>query len=274
MSSAIAFLFTGFIRDNILSVKKPVNIQHRKKIITTALSSVLVIAIGIIAYGYFAPTSQVFGKVYYRAKSAEKLVALTFDDGPNEPYTSQILDILATHDIKATFFVTGYNVGVYPETAERILAEGHVVGNHSYSHYANHALTNLGCRDLELGEKVIFETMGIRPHLYRPPHGKKSPWEEQYIKKENMILVNWSAAANDGFDRTPEAMARHILADTKPGGIILLHDGYGNEHGNANADKSLTVATLEIIIKELQTQGYRFVTVPQLFGVAAYNSPG
>lgn len=139
--------------------------------------------VSFTAYGYFVPSSPVFGKVYADESTKNKVVALTFDDGPNEPYTSQILDILAASNIKTTFFVIGHNVEQYPDSAARIIADGNVLGNHSYSHNANHALTDLGARDLEHAQVTINSTLGILPHLYRPPHGKKSPWELESVKK-------------------------------------------------------------------------------------------
>lgn len=231
----------------------------------------LVLLLSFVAYGYFIPASPVFGKVYYKGNTLEKVVALTLDDGPNEPYTSQILDILATYGIEATFFTTGRNVELYPEIAKRIIAEGHILGNHSYTHMANHALTTQGSEDIKLAQNTIFKIVGLRPHLYRPPHGKKSPWELQYLKSENMIEVTWSVSTEELNARPAELVAQDILKKTKPGGIILLHDGYGNDHNSPEADKTLTVKVLPIIIESLQDKGYKFVTVPELLGVPAYN---
>jgi peptidoglycan/xylan/chitin deacetylase (PgdA/CDA1 family) len=244
--------------------------------LATSLLSVLVFIIAFNAYGYFVPASPVFGKVYAEESTKNKLVALTFDDGPNEPYTSQILDILAANNIKATFFVIGKNVELYPDSAARIIAEGNVVGNHSYSHNANHALTEYGARDLERAQATINNTLGVLPYLYRPPHGKKSPWELQAIKKLGMIEVTWNVSANDQHifavfgHPTPEIFARAIVRDVEPGSIVLLHDGYGTQHDNIKADRSLTVETLPLIIAQLKAKGYRFVTVPELLNVPAY----
>jgi peptidoglycan/xylan/chitin deacetylase (PgdA/CDA1 family) len=241
------------------------------------LLPVVGLLISLIAYGYFVPTSPVFGKVYYEGTQRDKIVALTFDDGPNEPYTSQVLDVLASYNVKATFFVIGMNVELDPETARRILAEGHIIGNHSYSHNANHALTQFGVRDLEHAQQVIYSTLGIVPHLYRPPHGKKSPWEIEAVKKKGMIEVTWSVSANDqhalGFigKPTPESFAKEIVDETHPEDIILLHDGYGTSHDTVQSDKSLTVKALPLIIEQLQAKGYRFVTVPGLLNTQAYN---
>lgn len=236
-----------------------------------------VLAISLVSYGYFIPASPVFGKVYAEGSPAENVVALTFDDGPNDPYTSQILDILASYNIKATFFLIGKNVELYPETARRIVAEGSVIGNHSYSHNANHALSDYGAEDLQRAQKVIFNITGVSPHLYRPPHGKKTPWELQDVKEAGLIEVVWSVSANDQhilayFGKpTPETFAREIVRETNPGEIILLHDGYGTLHDTVKSDKSFTVEALPLIIEQLQSKGYRFVTVPELLNVPAYN---
>lgn len=245
--------------------------------LATWLLPMPILVVSLAAYGYFVPASPVFGKVYYKGSSLDKVVALTFDDGPNEPYTSQILDILASKNVKATFFIVGANAELYPDTTRRILAEGNVIGNHSFSHKANHALTDYGTRDLREAEQVIFNVTGVYPHLYRPPHGKKSPWELHNVKNTAMIEVTWSLTANDQhilayFGKlTPETFTREIVKDTKPGEIMLLHDGYGTEHNDAKSDKSLTVKALPLIIDQLQAKGYRFVTVPELLDTPAYN---
>lgn len=167
----------------------------------------LIVIVAIFLYGYFIPSAQVFGKVYYRGSASNLKVALTFDDGPNEPYTSQILNVLAQYNIKATFFLIGENVEFYPEVARRILAEGHVIGNHSYSHSANHALTGFGSRDAALAEKVIHEVTGVYPRLYRPPHGKTTPWELNYMKRSDMVTVTWNVETSELKSRSPEYIA-------------------------------------------------------------------
>ncbi len=237
------------------------------RVIVTGL---IVIPVSFCAYGYFIPASPVFGKIYYRGDSTRKVVALTFDDGPNEPYTSQVLDVLDENGIKGTFFMTGYNVEKYPETAGRVVKEGHVLGNHSYRHDANHALSMEGCYDMTLADERIFAVTGVHPALYRPPHGRKSPWELDYVNKNGLTAVNWSIATTELAGLTPEQMAADIVSKTRPGGIILLHDGYGLEHDTAKADKSATAEMLPLIIKELRAQGYEFVTVSDLIDVAPY----
>ncbi len=223
--------------------------------------------LGVIAYGYFVPTSQVFGKVYYKGKvlPPEKPIALTFDDGPNEPYTSEVLDILDKYGIKATFFLIGKNVALYPDTARRIVKEGHAIGNHSYSHDANHAVTDEGVKDLRIAQEVISRITGVEPQFYRPPHGRITPWESAAAREEGMSIVTWSVSANELSGKSAEELAKEIVSRARPGGIILLHDGYGTLHNQPKSDKSITVKALPIIIESLQKEGYEFVTIPELF---------
>jgi peptidoglycan/xylan/chitin deacetylase (PgdA/CDA1 family) len=264
-----------FLNDQMRTLHEFTWKTRPRRLATTILPSVVFI-LAFTAYGYFIPSSPVFGKVYSEESTKNKVVALTFDDGPNEPYTSQILKILADNNIKATFFTIGKNVELYPDSSKRIMAEGHVLGNHSYSHYANHALTEYGARDLERAQITFNSTLGVFPHLYRPPHGKKSPWELEAVKKLGMIEVTWDVSANDQHvfavfgHPTPEIFAREIVKDVHPGSIVLLHDGFGTQHGTIKADRSLTVQTLPLIIAQLKEKGYSFVTVPELLDVPAY----
>jgi peptidoglycan-N-acetylglucosamine deacetylase len=236
------------------------------------------LAAGVFIYGYFAPGSQVFGKVWFKEGTPHKVIALTFDDGPNEPYTSEILAILQSYNATATFFAVGKNVELYPDVARQIVANGNALENHTYSHSSNHALTGEGYNDVALAQQAIANVTGVIPHIYRPPHGRKSPWELRTIGKDGLQTVTWSDTANDqhvyGYWGTPnpQEYAKQIVAKANPGGIILMHDGYGLQHNNAKSDKSLTVEALPLIIEGLQKQGYQLVTVPQLLHIPAYNN--
>lgn len=261
-----------------LSILQHFTLKMPSKRIAASLLPVLILIIPFIgAHGYFVPSSQLFGKVYYEGNSSEKVIALTFDDGPNELYTSEILDILASYNVRATFFVIGKNVELYPETAKRIIAEGHVLGNHSYSHDVFHALIQLDSNDLRMAQEAIFNTVGVRPHLYRPPHGVKTPWELENAEELGMIVITWSVSTNELDDKmifgepSLEAGVKEIISEVESGGIILLHDGYRANHDDTESDKSPSVEALPLIIEQLQDKGYKFVTVPELLNVPAYN---
>jgi peptidoglycan/xylan/chitin deacetylase (PgdA/CDA1 family) len=235
------------------------------------ITGLIVVPLTFCAYGYFIPAAPVFGRIYYTGNPNEKVIALTFDDGPNEPYTSELLDVLDRYGVKATFFTPGYNVELYPETARRIVAAGHTLGNHSFHHDADHALTMQGCFDLTLAEDKIHEVTGVYPNFYRPPHGRKSPWELQYVQEQGLIAVNWSIATPELAGRTPQQMAEDIIKQARSGGIILLHDGYGLEHNNTHADKSATVEMVPLVIEGLKEKGYEFVTVAELLDMEPYH---
>jgi peptidoglycan-N-acetylglucosamine deacetylase len=238
---------------------------------TLIISLIGLILVGLLSYGYFIPASPIFGKVYVKGTAPGKVIALTFDDGPNEPYTSQILDFMEEQDIQATFFLVGANVELFPDTVRRMVADGDVIGNHTYSHNANHALEFNAYRDIQAAQQAIFEAAGVKPHLYRPPHGKKSPWELQAIKEEGYIEVLWSISTSELNGKSPASMADDIVKKARPGGIVLMHDGYGTLHGSGRALKESTLPMVKLVVDELKSQGYHFVTVPDLLNVSAYN---
>ena len=262
---------------NLVASKPRITGPTLRKRMVLAVSAMLAFFIAFSIYGYFSPISPVFGKVYFKGDTTEKVVALTFDDGPNGIYTTQILDILDEYDIKATFFVIGMNVEIYPDIAKRIVAEGHVIGNHSNTHDANHALSAQGSNDLEDAQEVILKVTGVLPHLYRPPHGRKTPWELDCVKKNSLIEITWSVSSSDqpgpdvDMETAIDAYIGKIIKKIHPGGIILMHDGYGIEHNNQDSDRTFSVKALRLIIEQLLAQGYEFVTVPALLDIPAYN---
>ena len=282
VSKPVHVVFFDFLRHlygfakNYFTISRGTTKKQSKKIVSISTGTYLkvvtpIFLIGILCYGYFVPASPVFGKVYYKSLTPNKVIALTFDDGPNEPYTSEVLAILEKYQVQATFFQVGYNVQLYPEVSRRMVADGDIIGNHSYSHNANHALSFVSYKDIELAQQTIYAVTGVKPHLYRGPHGKKSPWELEAIKKEGFVDVFWNIATNELSGKSPSVLADQIIKKAQPGGIILLHDGYGTEHNDKNADKSDTVTMLPIIIQSLQAEGYTFVTIPELFNIPAYN---
>jgi len=185
-----------------------------------------------------------------------------------------ILDVLAGYDVKATFFLVGSNVERYPDTARRILNEGHVIGNHSYRHNANHALSNFGSKEAVRAQEAIYRVTGVYPSLYRPPHGRTSPWQLFDIRQARMATVTWDVTTAELNGRSAEVMARDVVNKTRPNSIILLHDGYGTASSSEDirADKSKTVEVVEIIIERLLDMGYSFVTVSELLDIPPYHT--
>jgi peptidoglycan/xylan/chitin deacetylase (PgdA/CDA1 family) len=212
------------------------------------------------------PGSQILGPVLTRVKADQPVVALTFDDGPST-YTAQVLDILARYQVKATFFVIGQNVDRYPDYARRIVAEGHVIGNHTYSHplwgavEAPHDMHG----ELARAAQAIEAATGVYPTLFRPPHGWRSPWMIQLARREGYEVVTWSVSPDDWRRPRPQVIVERVLQHIRPGAIILLHDGLETSVGPPVQN---TVAALPDLIEGLQARGYRFVTIPELRAMA------
>jgi peptidoglycan-N-acetylglucosamine deacetylase len=197
------------------------------------------------------------GKVLRDVKllPTDKYVALTFDDGPWHKFTEQILKILHQNNIKATFFMIGENVKTYPQLAKEVLAEGHVIGNHTWHHWYKPMTPQQATSEIESTADIIYQTTGAKTSLFRPPGGILDNGLVDYARNQNHSTILWSADSEDY--RTP-TVATLIKRATKvaPGGIVLMHDGGG--------DRSHTVKALPQIINKLRKQGYKFVTVPEL----------
>jgi peptidoglycan/xylan/chitin deacetylase (PgdA/CDA1 family) len=160
---------------------------------------------------------------------------------------------------------------MYPDAVRQMVADEDVIGNHTYAHNANHALSFNTYKDIALTQQTIFAITGVEPHLYRPPHGKKSPWELESIKNLGLQEVVWNISTDELSGKSPQDMAQDIIQKAKPGAVILLHDGYGTLHGTGRANKSATVTMVPIIIQRLKAEGYTFVTIPKLLGLPAYD---
>lgn len=232
------------------------------------MCAAIVLLGGAVAYGAFQPRSSLFGQTYWTGHTQEKLIALTFDDGPNEPYTGQVLDILQREHVHATFFLIGANVRRFPRTVERIVDEGHVVGNHSDTHPLRFALqeTPRIRQEIDAAERTIHAAGGRYPSLFRPPQGLRSPWLLSVVEEDSLVAVTWDDAPEDWDPWPASVLVERTLAQAHPGAIILLHDGMNL---TKDANQGETVKALPAIIDSLRAHGYRFVTVPELIGVRA-----
>jgi peptidoglycan/xylan/chitin deacetylase (PgdA/CDA1 family) len=215
--------------------------------------------------------NRFLGGYVKHVETKEKVIALTFDDGPNEPYTSRVLRILRDNDIRATFFLIGENAEFFRDAAKEIAREGHVIGNHSYSHPFLLAVepSKYEARQIDLSEQVLESVTGVHCTLFRPPRGIYTPWLLRMAARRGITSVGWSEDAGDWHTLPSSQIADKIIKQARPGNIILLHDGLNLVHG---IDRSNTVNALPSIIKSLKSQGYRFITVPELLQMASDRS--
>ena len=184
-------------------------------------------------------------------------IALTFDDGPNPPYTSQILAILRHYGVKATFFCVGKWVQRYPELVRQEYDEGHTIGNHTWGHPYMPSLSAPSIIwQLTTAGDVIQRTIGVRPTFFRPPYGAINSNVLTYANRFTLTVIQWNVDPRDWSMPGVNAIYIRVLTQVRAGSIILMHDGGGN--------RSETVMALPIIIEWLQRQNFQFVTIPRL----------
>ena len=220
----------------------------------------LAISVASLYYATVSVRSQWLGRTNWRGRRDRNLVALTFDDGPS-PDTEGILDVLAEHQLSATFFMVGREVEKFPRIARRVLAEGHEVGNHSYSHPICLLQRRAGTLDqLSRTQDAITETIGIRPTLARPPYGVRTPAYFAATRFLGLQTVQWDVAGFDWRRRSPTQIARNVLRKVRAGSIILLHDG----DSAGKRDRQNTVRALPLIIEGLNQRKLQVVPLSQL----------
>lgn len=223
-----------------------------------------------------APANQLFGRTLVNGPPDRREVALTFDDGPNPPYTGRILDVLRAERVHATFFVVGRAVAADPATVRRIVREGNAVGNHTWDH--RHLLVETGATmrsELTRTDAAIFAASGVHTRLLRPPFGARDFAVLDQAKRLGYTVVMWSVPLPNDWDRPGGAtIAQRVLDHVGDGSIIVLHDGNRGivcRPGSPAAlcDRSQDVAATRLIVERLRARGFRFVTVPQLIADAA-----
>jgi len=239
-----------------------------------------VVALGLTGFAAYeaaeAPSNQLFGATLVRGAPTVREVALTYDDGPNPPYTDRILDVLRAEHVPATFFLVGRAVVAYPQTVRRIVRDGDVIGNHSWDHAHLIVETNAAVRtELDRTNAAIQRVAGVRPDLMRPPFGARDFAVIDEAHALGYRVVMWSVPLPADWEQPGDAtIAARVLTNVTDGSIIVLHDGNrGILCGRGRAaprvcDREQDVAATRTIIERLRAQGYRFVTIPQLISDA------
>lgn len=218
--------------------------------------------------------SQLLGAFAYRGPKDRPQVALTFDDGPNEPYTSALADFLDAEGVKATFFQVGRAVRAFPEVTLRLVEAGHVVGNHSDTHTFSRCLRAATLRE-EVGRaQEAFHAIGVRPALYRPPWLLRTPALFPILREHGLTAVSGVFAHPLEFAQPSPRLTTHGLlgggavGHGRPGAILIFHDGAGGLPG----DRARSVEAAKITVRQLRDRGFELTTVDRLLGVPAYQA--
>lgn len=204
---------------------------------------------------YYEPRGQIIWDI----PTKEKVVALTFDDGPSETYTPQILDILKEYHAKATFFLIGKHLEAFPDIVKREVDEGNEIENHTYTHVK---LTRMAdddfIKDVEKSEELIQRYQKSTIELFRPPAGalNKHIIEALTDKNYRIVLWSWHQDPRDWARPGVRHIVKHVIENIHNGDIIIMHDGGGN--------RSQTVKALKILLPKLEQEGYSFITVKEL----------
>lgn len=208
------------------------------------------------------PGNQLYGEVFSGVETQQKIVAITFDDGPYLPYTEQLLDLLKEYQVPATFFVIGRNAVKHPEMIRRLVAEGHQLGNHTWNHLdLLKADRQTMISEVERTSRLLEQLTGCRPAVVRPPHGFRDPLVMEVMADRGLTVVEWSIMARDWVNPGVDAIVKTIVTEVANGSVILLHDGDGVQQA---ASRAQTVEATRQIIRELTSRGYRFVTIKEL----------
>lgn len=231
-----------------------------KRVIVVVLA--IAAAVAIAWYITESPKNQLWGPTITSVPVHQKVVALTFDDGPNPPYTNEIVDYLHRQGVAATFFVVGIAVVAHPDIVRREVLDGDAIGNHSWDH-AHLVLLRRSHIERELTdtENAIKRATGVHTLLFRPPFGARDFAVIQVAHDLGFQVIMWSVPLPADWQRPPPGViADRVLRYVKDGSIIVLHDG----NRGLPADRAPTVDATKLIVTALRREGYRFVTVPEL----------
>ena len=219
------------------------------------------------AYESMAPTGQWYGRTFTGFGRGSKQIALTYDDGPNDPHTLKLLEVLAKHAVRATFFMIGRYVQQRPDIVREVARAGHVIGNHTFTHplliFESAAQTRtqlLGCRS------ALQDAIGEHSNLFRPPFGGRRPATLRVARELGLETIMWNVTGYDWSAPPAAEIERKVARQVRGGDVILLHDG---GHRTMAADRAQTVIATDSLIRRYKDEGHEFVTVPEMMGIVS-----
>jgi peptidoglycan/xylan/chitin deacetylase (PgdA/CDA1 family) len=234
------------------------------------LSTATLAALGYVS---ISPTSRFWGPVVPTGDTAAPpRYALTFDDGPCETATPQILDTLRDLNARATFFIIGVNARRFPHIVRRIYDEGHIVANHSYTH-SHFGIMRAGWyweRQIRETDALLQGIIGVKPAFFRPPMGARHLHLTRAARRYGHTIITWSRRAMDGIPTTPDRIVGRLSRHTAPGDILIMHDGLDP---NLHRDPTPSVKAVRPLIEQLRRQGLEPAPLYELIHTAPYAQP-
>lgn len=215
----------------------------------------------LLFYGSYYVGSNFFMKVLCSAATPSRQIAISFDDGPAQAHTAAILQVLASYQVPAVFFCIGKNIAGNRALLQQIAAEGHIIGNHSYSHHFWFDMFSAKrmMADLQQMSQTVNNTIGVQPLLFRPPYGVTTPNMRTVMDKTGYKAIGWNIRSLDTVIKDEEKLLAKITGQLQPGAIVLLHD-----------TSATTLAILPRLIEAARSKGYVFVRIDKLLNVQPY----
>jgi peptidoglycan-N-acetylglucosamine deacetylase len=219
-------------------------------------------AASVAGYQSMAPTGRWYGPTFSGRGRGSKQIALTYDDGPNDPHTLRLLEVLARHDVHATFFMIGRYVQQRPDLAQEVARAGHVIGNHTFTHplliFESAARTRsemVECR------AALTDAVGEHSNLFRPPFGGRRPATMRIARELGLETIMWNVTGYDWNAPSAAEIESKVVRHMRGGDVILLHDG---GHRAMGADRGRTVIATDNLIRRWKDQGHEFVTIAKM----------
>ncbi|HTN05831.1 polysaccharide deacetylase family protein [Agriterribacter sp.] len=217
--------------------------------------------LSFLFYGSYNVRSGFYLKTISAANTTRKVIAISFDDGPLPLYTPQILQVLKMHGVEAAFFCIGKRIKENEDLLKQVYDEGHVIGNHSYSHDLWFDLfpAQKMSKDLQLMNDAMQKVTGVKPRLFRPPYGVTNPNLKKAIEKNNFIPIGWTVRSMDTVAKDARKLLAKVTGSLKPGAIILFHD-----------TSKVTLDMLPAFIQQVKQKGYEIVRLDKLLNLEPY----
>ena len=221
----------------------------------------LLLYVAILVYGSYNVESNFFIKVICSAKTDEKILAISFDDGPADEYTPQVLEVLKQENVRAAFFCIGKRIVENESLFRQVHEQGHVIGNHSYSHTPSFDMMPASrmLEDVRKTDEAIKKAIGLQPKAFRPPYGVTTPAMKTVMSKGGYTAIGWNIRSLDTVARDEKQLLEKLVRLLKPGAVILLHD-----------TQKITLSILPRLISAARNEGYEFVRLDKLLNVKWY----